>query len=114
MEPVPTALLQAVLASGRTAQGLRLTGADLRHCGLDGLRADDLDLNEAGLRNASLTLLGALHQADGSEPPPETRTLIRRLGRGLGLGDRASVEQVLARLTGRDPRSTWLPTNPIA
>jgi hypothetical protein len=45
-------------------------------------------------------LLAALRQP-GSEPPPEVMAMIRRLGEELAVDEASTVEDILARVTGK-------------
>ena len=48
------------------------------------------------------SLLAALGQPNEGDPPPEVQALIRRLGQALNLGNSASPDEILAKLTNTE------------
>lgn len=90
----------------------RLIEETARHQGTSPRNAPSPDTLEAVSRvveelgdNVLPTLIGALRQPDGSEPPNEVKALILRLREELGLDETAGAEDVLSRLAGGTGRS---------
>lgn len=116
-EAITPIVLEALRTAGErgfidseTAQ--RLIEETARHQGASPRNAPSPDTLKAVSRileelddNVLTTLIGALRQPDGSEPPNEVKALILRLREELGLDETAGAEDVLSRLAGGIERS---------